>query len=298
MAIMKFENGSVYDGAVFNDDPHGMGRMTRADGSVEYGYWEAGFLLIKSKEPTTWQEYMDLGGEFIDEDDCKNAIEMFTKAISLSKTNEESASAYYMRGLCYLNMRKVIDTITDFEKAADYGSAKALEELRKKGVDYTPRKPSSSTGSQAPKPTLQPSGSSTSMPPASPALLKQYSNYKYVLGMYDWIDNLNGTWKGNRGKGHLIIAMDKTDGNPDIKNAKFIFDGFSEGMLVRNNKQVVYLPVMDNYIKNILLRVIEVFIAEMDNKNNIKEYTVKIDVINSSLPIPVPEKNRMKAQLK
>jgi len=149
-----------------------------------------------------------------------------------------------------------------------------------------------------PAPKSAPASSSTSMPSASPALLKQYSNYKYVLGMYDWIDNLNGTWKGNRGKGYLIIPMDKTDGNPDIKNAKFIFDGFSEGMLVRNNEQVVYLPVMDNYIKNILLRVKEVFIAEMDNKNNIKEYTVKIDVINSSLPIPVPEKNRMKAQLK
>jgi len=159
--------------------------------------------------------------------------------------------------------------------------------------------PISGTTAQPPKPSApQTSSSSTSMPSASPALLKQYSNYKYVLGMYDWIDNLNGTWKGNRGKGYLIIAMEKTDGNPDIKNAKFIFDGFSEGMLVRNNMQVVYMPVMDNYIKNILLRVKEVFIAEMDNKNNIKEYTVKIDVINNSLPIPVPEKNRMKAQLK
>ena len=38
MAILKFKDGSVYYGAVFNDDPHGMGRMTRANGKVEYGY--------------------------------------------------------------------------------------------------------------------------------------------------------------------------------------------------------------------------------------------------------------------
>ena len=277
--------------------------------------------------------YLDMikeGLNNIDNGDPVKALVCFTSAAAIGTTDFDYSSAFFLRAMTYKAGGFDKKAIANYKLAADYYEHKgALNELQDSySIKYTPvkrtgrpseaelkldydgtasgsttaqpQKPSSSTASTAPPPAPKPApaSSSTSMPSASPALLKQYSNYKYVLGMYDWIDNLNGTWKGNRGKGYLIIAMDKTDGDPDIKNAKFIFDGFSEGMLIRNNKQVVYMPVMDNYIKNILLRVKEVFIAEMDNKNNIKEYTVKIDVINNSLPIPVPEKNRMKAQLK
>jgi len=231
------------------------------------------------------------------------ALICFTAAAKAGTTDSDYSGAFSMRAMAYDAGGFEKKAIANYKLAADYGHKGALNELQDTySIKYSPvkrtGKPSEAELKLDYDGSLPASSSSSSMPSASPALLKQYSNYKYVLGMYDWIDNLNGTWKGNRGKGYLIIAMEKTDGNPDIKNAKFIFDGFSEGMLVRNNMQVVYLPIMDNYIKNILLKVKEVFIAEMDNKNNIKEYTVKIDVINSSLPIPVPEKNRMKAQLK
>ena len=51
MARLEFNNGSIYEGEVLSGEPHGMGKMTDSDGSVRYGYWEAGFLLVREEEP-------------------------------------------------------------------------------------------------------------------------------------------------------------------------------------------------------------------------------------------------------
>jgi hypothetical protein len=82
---------------------------------------------------------------------------------------------------------------------------------------------------QAAKPAPQ-----SSMTVSSSSL---YSLYQFVLGYFDWINKLDEKWKGNRGKGYLIVAMDITTGEPDIKNAKLIFDG-TETLIIRNNKQL------------------------------------------------------------
>jgi len=86
----------------------------------------------------TWKEYMEQGGDYIDDDSCKKAIEMFNKALSLSKTNEEFAEAYYGRAFASYENRD--NAIADYKMAADYGHKNALEQLKKYGISYTPKK--------------------------------------------------------------------------------------------------------------------------------------------------------------
>ena len=39
---IHYDNGDVYDGAVRNNEPHGVGKMTYKDGRVCEGIWKKG----------------------------------------------------------------------------------------------------------------------------------------------------------------------------------------------------------------------------------------------------------------
>ena len=125
---------------------------------------------------------------------------------------------------------------------------------------------------------------------------------QYTLTAYDFIDN---------GSGDLMLIMEPPEGDSDDDDAKLIFDGTSEGMLVRNNEQAVYLPVLPEEVRKMLCKLDEVLIAEREAYdiqvvvNAIKQrkmpenyfsdiYHVNIEVINSPLPIPGQEYARLR----
>jgi len=117
---------------------------------------------------------------------------------------------------------------------------------------------------------------------------------QYVLTAYDFIDN---------GAGDLMLIMEPPEGHSDDDDAKFIFDGNSEGMLVRNSGQTVYLPVLPEAICKMLQKLEFILVAEKEAYdinivvNSIKQrkmpedyfsdiYPVDIEIINRHLPIP------------
>ena len=125
---------------------------------------------------------------------------------------------------------------------------------------------------------------------------------KYVLTAYDFIDN---------GSGDLMMIIWPPEGDSDDDDAKFIYDGTSEAMLVRNDGQTVYLPVLAEEIRKMLPRLTEVLIAEKENYdlniiiNSIKQrkmpddyftdiYPVDIEIINRPLPIPSLDYNNLR----
>ena len=73
--------------------------------------------------------------------------DILTDAISVAGNNEEYQTAYGLRGTVYEEMGEKNNAISDYKKAADYGSDAALECLGRLGINYTPQSPSSSGGS-------------------------------------------------------------------------------------------------------------------------------------------------------
>jgi hypothetical protein len=100
---------------------------------------------------------------------------------------------------------------------------------------------------------------------------------KYLHTSYDFIDN---------GNGELMMVMDAPEGDADDENAKFIYDGFSEAMLVRNGEQIVHLPIITEPVRDMLDELESILITEMDGEEIYDVYEAKIEIINDSLPIP------------
>ena len=75
------------------------------------------------------------------------AQNLYKKALQECKTNEDFAECYISRVGLYVKKGNKDQVTADLKKAADYGSADALEMLKKVGINYTPQKPSVSTAS-------------------------------------------------------------------------------------------------------------------------------------------------------
>jgi len=102
-------------------------------------------------------------------------------------------------------------------------------------------------------------------------------------------------------------------GKPDEKIAKCVFNGKSEAMIFRNSNQTVYIPYMNDATSSMFRKVNSVIVIEKENYN-MKEiidviqnrkflffsekYKIKVENINSPLPIPEHEKSRLKTLLK
>jgi hypothetical protein len=103
------------------------------------------------------------------------------------------------------------------------------------------------------------------------------NNIHYAHTSYDFIDN---------GNGELMMVMDTVEGDADDENAKLIYDGFSEAMLIRNNGQIVHLPIIVEAMIDMLDELETLLITEMDGEEIADVYEAPIEIINDSLPLP------------
>jgi RNA polymerase subunit RPABC4/transcription elongation factor Spt4 len=103
------------------------------------------------------------------------------------------------------------------------------------------------------------------------------NNIHYAHTSYDFIDN---------GNGELMMVMDIVEGEPDEEKAKFIYDGFSEAMLIRNKGQIVHLPIIVEAVREMLEELETLLITEMDGEEIADVYEAPIEIINDSLPLP------------
>jgi len=244
---------------------------------------------------------METGSKFFsDHKDYEHAADCFTVAISAASTNKEFYNAYSSRGLMYTFLNNPYQAIEDYRKALSYsnGSEKTLEKI----IKYLKDAEINNTFQE---------------PYSSP----------YVLGAYDFIDN---------GAGDLMLIMEPPEGDAqavltasainssrtttegshaDDDAAKFIFDGTLEGMLIRNNEQTVYLPILQEAVREMLQKLKYVLVVEKKDYdvnvviNSIKTkkmpenyftaiYTAEIEIINSPLPIPQQDYNYMRGKLR
>ena len=100
---------------------------------------------------------------------------------------------------------------------------------------------------------------------------------EYLHVAYDFIDN---------GAGELMMIIGMSEGEADEENAKFVYDGFAEAMLVRNSGQIVHLPIVVEAIRNMLEEVKVVLVTEMDGDDIYDVYEAPIEILNKDLPIP------------
>ncbi|MCL2186341.1 MAG: hypothetical protein FWB86_10905 [Treponema sp.] len=124
-----------------------------------------------------------------------------------------------------------------------------------------------------------------------------YSQKQYTVTSHDFVDNRDGSWKVNKGKGYFMIIMDKPEGSADKKNVKLIYDGVTEAILERNDKQIVYFPIFVNAVRQLLSFLRVVLVIEMDGENIFDEYTVKLENINRVLPIPKQEYDKLRSRV-
>ena len=102
---------------------------------------------------------------------------------------------------------------------------------------------------------------------------------QYFHVSYDFIDN---------GAGELMIVMDAPDyeTEADDENAKFIYDGFAEAMIIRNSEQIVHLPILVEHVRDMLNKIEIILVTEMNGDEMHNVYEAKVEVLNKSLPIP------------
>jgi hypothetical protein len=104
------------------------------------------------------------------------------------------------------------------------------------------------------------------------------SEVQYVSVSYDFIDN---------GEGELMMVMDKPEGEADDENTMFVYDGAAQAMLVRNNEQIVRLPLLTTEIRSMLSDGREkILVTEMEGEEIGDVYEAKLEVLNAPLPIP------------
>jgi hypothetical protein len=104
------------------------------------------------------------------------------------------------------------------------------------------------------------------------------SDIKYVEVAYDFIDN---------GAGELMMVMDAPEGVADDDSAKIVYDGNRQSMLVRNNEQIVLMPVLPAEIRTMLADGRNsILVTEMNGDDIGDVYEAQIEVLNAPLPIP------------
>jgi hypothetical protein len=103
---------------------------------------------------------------------------------------------------------------------------------------------------------------------------------EYLHVSYDFINNEAG---------ELMLIMDKCAGEADDENAKFVFDGFAEAMLVRNSGQIVHFPIIVEAIREMLGEIKIILVTEMDGDDIDDVYEAPVNILNNPLPIPRKE---------
>jgi len=165
--------------------------------------------------------------DFCREEDWENASLTFIKALPLAPNDEEKGKCCFMSADSILEIVKISGdkelfnmAVASLTKSADYGFKGALDYLKRLGINYTPQKPSSSSGSTptpATTPKAQPaaSGSSgewgmTSSAPAIPPVSSLPPNFtgmaeEHIFGNGDIY---KGEWYNGRpeGRGKKIFA--------------------------------------------------------------------------------------------
>jgi tetratricopeptide (TPR) repeat protein len=82
--------------------------------------------------------YVRWADELSQKNDFEGAISAYTKGIELG--GKGIGAAYFFRGICYSNNKKIIPGINDLKKGADYGDERAIKYLKDGGISYTPQK--------------------------------------------------------------------------------------------------------------------------------------------------------------
>ena len=83
-----------------------------------------------------------------------------------------------------------------------------------------------------------------------------------------------------------MLVIEKTEGDADDENAKIIFDGTNEAMLIRNDDQIILLPIIGEDVRNLLKELDKILVTEMDGDDIDDVYEAEIEIINKPLPIP------------
>jgi len=99
----------------------------------------------------------------------------------------------------------------------------------------------------------------------------------YLHTAYDWIEN---------GAEELMLVMDAVEGTADDDNAKIIFDGFHEAMLIRSGNQIIHLPIVAEAVREMLKDIEKILVTEMDGDDIDDVYEAEVEIINAPLPIP------------
>jgi hypothetical protein len=105
---------------------------------------------------------------------------------------------------------------------------------------------------------------------------------EYIHVAYDFIDN---------GAGELMLVMDKCEDAADDENARFVYDGFAEAMVVRNSGQIVHLPIVVEAVRDMLEEIKIILITEMDGALIDDVYEAPVEILNKDLPIPQTVRN-------
>jgi hypothetical protein len=105
---------------------------------------------------------------------------------------------------------------------------------------------------------------------------------EYLHVTYDFIDNESG---------ELMLVMNKCEGEADDENARFVYDGFAEAMVVRNSGQIVHLPIVVQAVRDMLEEIKILLITEMDGDDIDDVYEAPVEILNKELPIPQAVRN-------
>ena len=97
---------------------------------------------------------------------------------------------------------------------------------------------------------------------------------KYINVSYDFIDN---------GEGELMMVMDAPEDVADDDNAKFLFDGVSKAMLVRQSNQILNVSIVREDVRDLLNSIKIILVTEMDGDNIDDVYEAQVEIVN---PLP------------
>jgi hypothetical protein len=101
---------------------------------------------------------------------------------------------------------------------------------------------------------------------------------EYLNVSYDFIDN---------GAGELMLVMDAPEGEADDDNAKIVYDGKAQAMLVRSSSQIVRLPILAAEVRSMLEDGRKkILVTEMNGEEINDVYEAKLEILNAPLPIP------------
>lgn len=80
--------------------------------------------------------------------------------------------------------------------------------------------------------------------------------------------------------GELMMVMEALEGTADDDNAKFLYDGISEALLVRSNSEIFRVPILPEIARNMLGSLKKILVTEMDGDNIADVYEAQVEIVN------------------